>query len=71
MTHMQQGQAMESGGNRTLIEGVPDEREYESDELQELDHALVRAIAKAEAADYPYLASLLRHELGSLYFGSK
>lgn len=50
---------------------IPVDRSYDSEETEELDDLLEQAIAKAEEADRQYLATLLSHELGSLYYSTR
>jgi hypothetical protein len=50
---------------------VPTDREYGTEELEQLDQSLVEAIKRAEDADNPYLSRLLRNELMSLYWESR
>lgn len=53
------------------FEDLPTGREYDSDELAELDRTLEYAISLAEDAGYSYLATLLELELKSLYYKSR
>ena len=50
---------------------IPDDREYGSEAVAELDAALEEAIEKADAAGHDYLSAALRYELGSLYLESE
>lgn len=47
---------------------LPPLPEYDDSELAELDAALVAAMERAEAADEPVLAHVLRCELGSVRY---
>lgn len=68
---MQPSQLQRSPNFEATLGEFPQEREYDSTELTELDEALVETIRKAEAADKEYLATLLKYELGSLYHSSR
>lgn len=67
---MSESATLEHEGTAPEIE-LPEDREYDAAENAELDAALVEAIEKAEAADNDYLATVLRNELQSLYYGSR